>query len=117
MGRARRTVSDTGEVMCPVCKLPVHISKYRTRMVDEDTKMEDIWYEENGRLFGRPDGYCKACASKKTQGAVVMAKYLEDLEVERLERQEAYDTKVLEADQIIWDRIRAESPELFEPRQ
>lgn len=93
MGRARRVINDNGELWCKVCERWRHISTYRTReVIPGFTRIEDIWYEENGKEYGRPDGYCKPCSSKKAQGHVVLTaylskiaaeKYADDLEVKR----------------------------------
>jgi hypothetical protein len=80
MGRPRRYIDETGHLLCKVCERWQHISQYRTLEVIEGlTRLEDIWYEEDGKEYGRPDGYCRPCASKRAQGPQALAKYLEEL--------------------------------------
>jgi hypothetical protein len=74
MGRPRRTITDDGKVLCSLCKEWVDIEGYSTRKLlggDED-HIDDIWYERDGRLFGKPQGYCKVCmrAATHSKGAM-----------------------------------------------
>jgi hypothetical protein len=93
MGRRRRDVNDQGEVYCRSCDRWRHLSLYRTQEVLEGiTPFADVWYEEGGKLYGRPDGYCKACASAKSQGREKFDVYLGKI---RLEQSDEYKAKVL----------------------
>ena len=83
MSRPRRYITDNGKVFCRACQRWRHLSQYRTREVIPNlTELKDIWFEENGTLYGKPDGYCKACANKKTQGPIAFSAYLGKLGVE-----------------------------------
>jgi hypothetical protein len=49
--------------------------------VDGDSLPNDIWWvdTDTSRQFGKPDGYCRKCSSKRTQGAGPLAKYQREL--------------------------------------
>lgn len=84
MGRAKRLVTDDGKLFCIICQRWVHIRDYRTREVLNDSLVSDIWYvSEHGRKFGRPDGYCRQCSAKKTQGKDAVARWQEEVGVDR----------------------------------
>jgi hypothetical protein len=70
MGRPRRFITDDGKLFCPLCEQWVDIEGYSTRRLlggGEDF-IEDIWFERNGRNFGKPQGYCRPCMTAASQG-------------------------------------------------
>lgn len=85
MGRARRYINDAGELLCPLCEQWVHISGYSTRKLlgDGEDHIADIWFEQNGIEYGRPQGYCKPCMSAASQGVGAMARRKEKVRRER----------------------------------
>ena len=93
MGRPRRYIDRNGKLECPLCNTWKHISEFRCRtLIAGEARIEDIWFEEDGKEYGRPDGYCKPCASKRAQGPEVLARYLEDLRRKAEEEdEEGYD--------------------------
>jgi hypothetical protein len=116
MGRAKRYVSITGELFCTICQRWVHIRNYRTREVLEDTRIDDIWFvQDNGRKFGRPDGYCRQCAGKKTQGADAIKKWQEELGLDATtwkDRWQAEQDKMDEEADQVWTPPEVTSAEL-----
>jgi hypothetical protein len=54
-----------------MCLQWLHISQYSTRKLSseaDDNYLEDIWFEEDGKLYGKPQGYCKLCQSACVRG-------------------------------------------------
>lgn len=84
MGRARRYINAEGQLLCPLCEQWIHISGYSTRKLlggGEDF-IEDVWFEQNGIEYGKPQGYCKPCMSACSRGKAAMAVRKEKVRLE-----------------------------------
>jgi hypothetical protein len=110
MGREKRYVSQAGEVFCTVCQSWKSLRDFRCHKLigNGEDNPNDIWWQDpnNGREFGRPDGYCRACSSKKTQGPVAMRKYLEALGLDKVtwrDRWQAEQDKMDEEAALVWE--------------
>ena len=70
MGRSRRFITDDGKLLCPLCDRWVDIEGYSTRRLLGEglDDVSDIWFEREGKNFGRPQGYCRPCMSAASQG-------------------------------------------------
>lgn len=116
MGRAKRYVSQAGEVFCTICQRWVNIRNYRTRRVEDDSLADDIWFvAENGRKFGKPDGYCRQCSSKKTQGSKALREWQESLGLDDVvwrDRWQAEQDKMDEEADKVWTPPVASQREL-----
>jgi len=69
-----------------MCEQWLHISQYSTRKLSSDPDgnyIEDIWFEEDGKLYGKPQGYCKPCQSAAVRGKGAVAKRKADVRAER----------------------------------
>lgn len=115
MGRAKRLVTDDGNLYCTVCQQWVNIRNFRTLDVDDDTLAADIWYVDpvNQRQFGKPDGYCRKCYSKVTQGKTAVRKHRISLGLDPDNLTDRWQAEQDYLDELSYQRLleRAKDPE------
>lgn len=61
-----RTVDDEGRVECSLCGEGIYIWNFYCLPVKEGDPVSKIWYEKDGKLWGRPKAFCKKCNSLST---------------------------------------------------
>lgn len=115
MGRAKRLVTDDGNLYCTQCQSWVNIRNFRTQPVDEETLPNDIWYvdPENERMFGKPDGYCRKCYSKRQAGSTAIRKYQIELGLDPDNLKDRWEAEQEHLDEQSYQRLlkRAQDPE------
>ena len=101
MAKRRRALSDSGFLLCPSCKEDVFIGDFYTQQVLAGAHIDDIWFEQDGRYYGRPHSYCRKCAAARARGKTYYTEYLIKLEVRRKEERAAADRAQEKAYQIL----------------
>lgn len=71
MARPRREIDEDGRVECFLCGEGIYIWNFSTRRVDEFSPLKEVWFEKDGKLYGKPHGYCKTCMKYRSRGTHV----------------------------------------------